>query len=275
MKIWTGKACWRVVLAWVLCASSSLLCAGTSQTYFALVFSSPKPGMEAEFNRWYNDEHAPDVVSIPGFVSAQRFIRSPLQLRPKADDSPAYLVLYKIVTDDLDAVYAEVNRRAANGRTRMSQSIALHSGLNVTYLVTDSVVALAGGRDMSVDSAPAPSYYHIVLSDSKAGEENTLDRWYSQSHGPDMMKLPDFVGYTLGVRAAVQMTPDSSAPRHFALFHIETDDFPALQAAFAREVPHMTAGPPMINLWGYTYQPIGPELSGQRIRAERIAGHSK
>jgi hypothetical protein len=124
---------------------------------------------------------------------------------------------------------------------------------------------------MAADASAAQSYYHIVLADSKNGEEEILDHWYSHSHAPDMMRLPDFVGYTLGVRSEVQMTPDVAGPRHLALFHIETSDFPGLQAAFVQQVPHMTAGPGMVNLWGYTYQPIGAELSGDQIRAQRAS----
>ena len=30
-------------------------------------------GHEDEFNRWYNDEHLPERLEIPGYVSARRF----------------------------------------------------------------------------------------------------------------------------------------------------------------------------------------------------------
>lgn len=30
-------------------------------------------GHEEEFNRWYNDEHLPERLEIPGYVSARRF----------------------------------------------------------------------------------------------------------------------------------------------------------------------------------------------------------
>ena len=32
----------------------------------------PAP-LEDEFNRWYNDEHLPERLEIPGYVSARRF----------------------------------------------------------------------------------------------------------------------------------------------------------------------------------------------------------
>ena len=31
------------------------------------------PEREAEFNRWYNEEHVPERLAIPGFRKARRF----------------------------------------------------------------------------------------------------------------------------------------------------------------------------------------------------------
>ena len=31
------------------------------------------PGSEAEFNRWYNETHLPEVMECPGFLSAARY----------------------------------------------------------------------------------------------------------------------------------------------------------------------------------------------------------
>src|SRR5450432_3883745 len=77
------------------------------QTYFFLGFSDPVAGQEAEYNRWYNDEHGPDVTSIPGFVSGQRYVYAAQQLREVPLKKPTYLIIYKAVTDNPVAVRAE------------------------------------------------------------------------------------------------------------------------------------------------------------------------
>jgi len=46
--------------------------AASAETYYMYVLNEPEPGREAEYNDWYSNRQAPDVVSIPGFVSAQR-----------------------------------------------------------------------------------------------------------------------------------------------------------------------------------------------------------
>ena len=41
--------------------------------YTFVVMTNPTPGKETEYNRWYNEQHIPDVLNVPGFVCAQRF----------------------------------------------------------------------------------------------------------------------------------------------------------------------------------------------------------
>ena len=41
--------------------------------YSFIVFTNPVEGKESEYNDWYNRQHIPDVLNIPGFVSGQRF----------------------------------------------------------------------------------------------------------------------------------------------------------------------------------------------------------
>lgn len=76
--------------------------------YTYVVMSNPTPGNEAEYNRWYTDQHLPDVLAVPGFVAAQRF---------KVDDPNSqlkhrYLALYEIETDDLNKTLSDLNSRA-------------------------------------------------------------------------------------------------------------------------------------------------------------------
>ena len=38
-----------------------------------VVITTPLPGKDDEFNTWYTEQHLPDVLRFPGFVSEQRF----------------------------------------------------------------------------------------------------------------------------------------------------------------------------------------------------------
>ncbi|MDQ5850264.1 MAG: hypothetical protein M3544_15005 [Pseudomonadota bacterium] len=55
-----------------------------------LTLTEPPPAMEEEFNAWYDEEHLPERLSIPGFRSAQRWV---------ADVAPGegkYLATYEL-----------------------------------------------------------------------------------------------------------------------------------------------------------------------------------
>ncbi|APT59726.1 MAG: hypothetical protein DI532_22750 [Azospirillum brasilense] len=46
------------------------------------------PEVEAEFNRWYEEEHIPDLLGCPGWLSARRFVSD--------DGGPRYAAVYEI-----------------------------------------------------------------------------------------------------------------------------------------------------------------------------------
>ena len=70
-------------------------------TTLFMVRSNPKPGQETAFNDWYTDVHLPEVLSIQGFLSAQRFTLNEAQVQP--DQSQSYLAIYEIDTDHVPA----------------------------------------------------------------------------------------------------------------------------------------------------------------------------
>jgi len=109
-----------------------------TEAYSFFVFSNPVPGRETEYNNWYDQLHAPDVVSIPGFVTAQRFVKNDLPLYRMVDlQVPKYLVVYKIVTDDIEGVFKEVSRRLETGETFMSP--AFDRATSVSYVIVPLV----------------------------------------------------------------------------------------------------------------------------------------
>jgi len=90
--------------------------------YVFVVMTNAAAGQEAEFNRWYDEEHLADVLKLPGMVSAQRF-----QVAAEEADNPRanlkFLTLYEIETDDLSRTQAAL--AAAAGTPAMPISPAL------------------------------------------------------------------------------------------------------------------------------------------------------
>ena len=82
------------------------------------------PEDEAEFNKWYNEQHLPERMEIPGYVSARRFkleegngALTYLCIWELEDGSPLQSQMYQEQNADPTALYLRVNQ-TIKARTR-------------------------------------------------------------------------------------------------------------------------------------------------------------
>jgi hypothetical protein len=66
------------------------------------------PDKDADYNKWYNDTHLAEIVSVEGIVSARRF--APM------DGNGPYIAIYELDCDDLDAVVQRLGELGASGK---------------------------------------------------------------------------------------------------------------------------------------------------------------
>ena len=105
--------------------------------YKMVVLSNPVTGREQECNDWYENVHLRDMLTFPGFVSAQRFHLA----RNIADPNPyQYLAIYTIDTDDLDAVVETLTKAAESGELFVSEALDAVNAYAVIYDAGGSVV---------------------------------------------------------------------------------------------------------------------------------------
>jgi hypothetical protein len=91
-----------------------------------LVFSNAVEGREDEFNKWYDEVHLKDVVSVGPFKSAKRFGVSQGSGLP--EHSHRYLAIYEFDGESKDAFAA---LRAARGGFQMSDAIVPNNSLMI------------------------------------------------------------------------------------------------------------------------------------------------
>jgi hypothetical protein len=60
-----------------------------------VVFMEPEAGTEQEFNRWYNQHHVPERVSVPGILSARRYELS------DGEGALKYLAIYELENEEV------------------------------------------------------------------------------------------------------------------------------------------------------------------------------
>jgi hypothetical protein len=98
---------------------------GMAEKYLHIVQTSPTPGREDEFNQWYENVHVPEVLSLPGYISGQRF----RLVAADPFEGPRYLAVYEIESDDiaatLDAVRNTAPARTKSGAIDTSVSVVL------------------------------------------------------------------------------------------------------------------------------------------------------
>jgi hypothetical protein len=92
-----------------------------SKKYTLVVMTNAVEGKEDEFNDWYSKKHLKDVISIPGFVSAQRFkiVGPPVAATPLW----RYYATYDLETDDPEGALAEMMRRVGTDKMPMSDGM--------------------------------------------------------------------------------------------------------------------------------------------------------
>jgi hypothetical protein len=87
-----------------------------SKGIFLALSNATSDDVEAEFNQWYTDVHAQQVLALPGVRSARRFRLAPAQVVPGDEDQRRYLALYEVDTDDWTAFAAEFQAAFGDGR---------------------------------------------------------------------------------------------------------------------------------------------------------------
>jgi len=105
-----------------------------------VVFTNPVAGQEKTYNDWYTNQHLPDVLDVPGFVSARRFRLSDTQ-RAAAPYPWRYMALYDIETDDLKGTLATLAERSGTPAMVLSEALAVERAAWVFEPITPLVTA--------------------------------------------------------------------------------------------------------------------------------------
>lgn len=134
------------------------------------VLSQPRPGEEQEFHSWYDDEHAPARLTVPGIRTAERYAATD-------DARPDWLALYET---DLDALATPAYRKLSTDRSEREARVMgrLETLDRRVYELID---------DQGSAAAPSPVVVSVALSTSRPDE---LGQWYRQEHVPLLHRMP-------------------------------------------------------------------------------------
>jgi hypothetical protein len=102
--------------------------------YEYVVLTKAPPGKEEEFHAWYDDQHMPDCIKVPGVVSAKRWrlkygVGAGSVVETSEYDS---LAIYELETDDPLAIAREMAARA--GTADMPLIEGLNRASSIKYV---------------------------------------------------------------------------------------------------------------------------------------------
>lgn len=169
-----------------------------------LVLSTALEGSEQEYHHWYDEEHAPARLTVPGIRTARRY-------RDTAADQD-YLAWYDL--DSVDVLdtpqYLKLPARASDRERRILPAIALDRRVYQEIPTPEVSRArdwgICGEILLAVWWTPAP------------GTEEDFNAWYREEHVPLLMKVPGW----LRIRRYALLA--GGGPRYLALHDLSSQD---------------------------------------------------
>lgn len=89
-----------------------------------LVFSDPVEGREDEFNKWYDEVHVPEIVAMPGLISAQRYTINDTEFGASMRGKHRYMVMYEMEGDPAE-VMGRISEAVQAGEIHMHDALDL------------------------------------------------------------------------------------------------------------------------------------------------------
>jgi hypothetical protein len=156
--------------------------------------------LDEEFNAWYNTEHVPERIAVPGFLTARRYV---------VEGTPGrYMAHYDL--SDLSVLhtepYANISRNPSPWTRRITHKLAENT--RNEYELVQSI-----GQAPS-DAAP---YALLVRIETEPEDDAELNAWYEQDH------LAALQGVS-GCYRARRFRATVGSPRYLAIYEFSNGD---------------------------------------------------
>jgi hypothetical protein len=79
--------------------------------HIVMALTNPVEGREAEYDTWFEGIHIQEMLTVPGFLSAQRYEAAGSQIAP-GQLPYRFITAYEVETDDLPATLTQLGAKA-------------------------------------------------------------------------------------------------------------------------------------------------------------------
>ncbi len=146
-------------------------------TGLMMVWMDVPADKEEEFNHWYNEEHLPELLAIPGVLNAARY--------EAVSSGPKHLACYELESPGVLETEAFTSRKPTEWAQRIGPRVIATNRINNVYRMIypkELNPALA-----SAGMAPALQIGRMDIAPENSEEWN---KWYSGVYVPNYEKVP-------------------------------------------------------------------------------------
>ena len=191
----------------------------TRGTGLLMAWTDVDPEHEAEFNRWYDEEHIGRLLAVPGFLSAGRY----RALR----GGPKYLAMYELEDHNVlrSAAFIDTIRYQPSAR-RLAAS---PSSTGRNFLLNGYRLIFPAKTHPADNPSELPRYLQMGRIDIAASMEEEFNDWYNTCYIPGYLRVP-------GVIRARRFVAIEAQPKYLTVYEFENANVPDTAAwAAARE----------------------------------------
>jgi len=178
-----------------------------------MLWTDVDPEHEAEFNRWYDEEHIHRLLAVPGFLSAGRYVA--------VKGGPKYLAMYELEEPAVlrtAAFLDEVRYKPSPWRQKTSGG---HVGRNY---ILNAYRQIFPARSNPVENRmEMPRCLQMGRIDIPAMVEEEFNDWYNMVYIPTYLTVP-------GVLRARRFVAVEGQPKYLTLYEFEHAQVPESEA---------------------------------------------
>jgi hypothetical protein len=163
-------------------------------------------GLEEEFNAWYDTEHVPERMAVPGFLTARRYVTQ--------GPEPVYMAQYEVA--DLSVLHTEPYGSISRNPTPWTRRIGRKVLENIRneYELVQSIG----------EAPPTPAPCALLVRIETAPEDDAeLNDWYEHEHLAALQGVP-------GCFRARRFRATAGAPRYLAIYELANREVAASDA---------------------------------------------
>jgi hypothetical protein len=167
-----------------------------------VIWTDVAPEYEAEFNEWYDKEHVPQLLTVPGILTGRRYLA--------VEGKPKYIAAYEMADEKVleSAAFREVRDKPTDWSRKMIPQF------RNTQRGTFKQIFSYGDRP-----AKAPEFALTVRLNTPADHEKDFNTWYNEDHVPALVGVP-------GVYCARRYQSVEGDPKYLAIYEMNSSEIP-------------------------------------------------